>query len=338
MASEIVTIIEELNSQGIIHRDLKPDNLIFDAHMHLKAIDFGASEVFPMKGQNDELFLRYLTNREKFILKEDSPTKSASLAERRCRISTNFLQEYNNSLNFRKSLVGTIYYVSPEMIQNNLVDRGCDLWALGVIIYKCISGRHPFQGANDLETFELIQKCDLKFDDQFTDLSKSLISNLLRLKSSERLGNRDGSNTLAELKRHPFFSSVNWSQVYSSASILKLETVSPRLGNLQEFEELSRLHRKGNARSIVYSGVVRKKANLILYKNRQLILYNDKTLEYLDPDTNEVRGRITITKSTVCSIRDSWLVIADDKRTYEFEPLDCSPELWRTKITETGTR
>jgi eukaryotic-like serine/threonine-protein kinase len=45
-------------------------------------------------------------------------------------------------------LVGTPYYMSPEQIRGESVDHRTDLYALGGLMYKCLTGEPPFPGAN----------------------------------------------------------------------------------------------------------------------------------------------------------------------------------------------
>ena len=42
--AEIILALEYLHGLGIVHRDLKPDNILLDAHGHIKLTDFGLSE------------------------------------------------------------------------------------------------------------------------------------------------------------------------------------------------------------------------------------------------------------------------------------------------------
>ena len=51
-------------------------------------------------------------------------------------------------------LMGTLYYISPEQIQGAEADRRSDLYSLGVIMYKMLTGKHPFTGATPTDVFQ----------------------------------------------------------------------------------------------------------------------------------------------------------------------------------------
>jgi eukaryotic-like serine/threonine-protein kinase len=45
-----------------------------------------------------------------------------------------------------KTLVGSIYYASPEQVWGQTLDNRSDIYALGVVLYEMVSGQRPFTG------------------------------------------------------------------------------------------------------------------------------------------------------------------------------------------------
>jgi calcium-dependent protein kinase len=58
------------------------------------------------------------------------------------------------------SLVGTPYYLAPEVISGDY-NMKCDVWSLGVVIYFAVTGKKPFEGKDRDELFERIQDDDI---------------------------------------------------------------------------------------------------------------------------------------------------------------------------------
>ncbi len=63
----------------------------------------------------------------------------------------------------RAEHVGTPAYMSPEQIRNGRYGRtehlyGCDIWAMGVILYEMLAGRRPFEGRDRNDLYDEIEK------------------------------------------------------------------------------------------------------------------------------------------------------------------------------------
>jgi len=109
------------------------------------------------------------------------------------------------------SLCGTAEYVPPEIIQQTGHGPEADLWSLGILIYELVEGRPPFIGSTSQETYAyILQGIDhAEFPDYVSDIAKNLILNLCRVNPGERLG----ALGLEEVRRHPWFKSLNWKEL-----------------------------------------------------------------------------------------------------------------------------
>jgi hypothetical protein len=118
------------------------------------------------------------------------------------------------------SLVGTPYYMSPEMLDRAKYGPPVDHWALGVVAFECFAGTPPFVGDSPQAVFAAIRARripwrKLRREEVTQELGpgmgkqlEGLIRALLNPNQHERLGS--GPDGAAAIKRHPFFAGVDW--------------------------------------------------------------------------------------------------------------------------------
>lgn len=52
---------------------------------------------------------------------------------------------------YAETIIGTPYYLAPEVVLHEPYSEKCDIWALGVVIYELITGTVPFKGRTLLD-------------------------------------------------------------------------------------------------------------------------------------------------------------------------------------------
>jgi calcium-dependent protein kinase len=82
-----------------------------------------------------------------------------------------------------KTVVGTPYYVAPEVLKGSY-DGRCDVWSLGIMLFVFLCGYPPFEGDNNKEIFKNVLKQELTFDpadwDTVSPEAKDLVSKMLK--------------------------------------------------------------------------------------------------------------------------------------------------------------
>lgn len=221
-AAEILSALEYMHSKGIYHRDIKPENIGINENMHLKLFDFGTADMtnkyfdkktmrFVSIDPNEvEEKIKEIENKKKNRLHKEGEEDEYDDDDEDEEIE---IGKYKIQ-NLKKEFVGTAIYVSPEVLNQNFdaIGPGCDLWALGIIIYLFYTGKTPFQGKTDTETFEKIKKINYTLDDyNIPEDAQDLIANLLLLNPKDRIGlRRKGYD---EIKKHPFFKDIDFSKL-----------------------------------------------------------------------------------------------------------------------------
>lgn len=61
------------------------------------------------------------------------------------------------------AMVGTLRYQAPEIIRGNWYNSKCDIYSLGVILYKMLFGKCPFLFDCPIETVHSLINLHLEF-------------------------------------------------------------------------------------------------------------------------------------------------------------------------------
>ncbi|AUX47965.1 uncharacterized protein SOCE26_094910 [Sorangium cellulosum] len=110
---QVARALTRAHGAGIVHRDLKPENFFISANEDEEVVKILDFGIAKVEGQGKR-------------------------AIQRTTVGT---------------LMGTPHYMSPEQVKGlSEVDYRADLWALGVIVYQCVTGQLPFdsEGVGDL--------------------------------------------------------------------------------------------------------------------------------------------------------------------------------------------
>ena len=114
--ADVAGALDAAHRHGIVHRDVKPSNIRISNEAQVKVLDFGLSKQIQ-------------------DLKLDADASTL----------------HGPALTSPGIVVGTPHYLSPEQARSAPVDARSDIFALGTLLYECVTGRPAFAGANVIE-------------------------------------------------------------------------------------------------------------------------------------------------------------------------------------------
>ncbi len=136
--ASVVKALIRAHQEGIVHRDLKPENIFLTSSGSVKVLDFGIAKL--LSGETDE----QAASRSPLHFQTGDMLSMRGIDAQKSTIS------------------GTMAYMSPEQWGlNGPIDHRTDIWAVGMVLYELLSGRHPLDSVS--EPLVWVRKLDTAF-------------------------------------------------------------------------------------------------------------------------------------------------------------------------------
>jgi serine/threonine-protein kinase len=123
LARGLCDVVSAAHEQGIVHGDLKPGNIM----------------VRTQPARRGMLGDRRLEARDELVVLDFGAASAKDIVDTGVR-------------------VGSVRYMAPELFQRERPSPQSDVWAIGVILYGCLTGGYPFDGKTERDVAEATRR------------------------------------------------------------------------------------------------------------------------------------------------------------------------------------
>jgi len=129
-----------------------------------------------------------------------------------------------------RSICGTHEYLAPEVTMGQPQSIAIDFWALGVLAFRLIVGRLPFESSNMDRLFYQIQNRKPQFPPNIDENAKDFIEQLLQKNPDKRLKS-------PEIRKHPYFRNFDFDKAEKCQYTSQFKPEISHLNPVNNFNE-----------------------------------------------------------------------------------------------------
>ena len=88
----------------------------------------------------------------------------------------------------KKTLLGTVIYTAPQILERQPYSAKCDIWSLGVLLHEMMYFKKPFEAKSQLELQKLVtKKLQLPENPVRSEILKQLVLKMLQVEEKDRI-------------------------------------------------------------------------------------------------------------------------------------------------------
>ena len=219
--------------------------------------------------------------------------------------------------NYRSSIKGSPYWMSPQVIQKENYDSKTDIWSLGITCIELTQGEPPFSDLNPNEVMDFIGNKKFIFDDFFQKKKSNYSKEFIHFVSKCLEINPEKRASAKELIKHEFILKYAKDNIYLKQLLKKYENDMDNYRKEFEENELKlkfgfNLNNNYNFNNIFMNNnskqIMNKKLNLDLnesFFNFSKIINNENEFN----DTNNIRRKKTNILNKISPLNSSKEII-----------------------------
>ena len=176
-------------------------------------------------------------------------------------------KKVTEEVSHRKSFVGTVVYMSPEVLTRKGETLESDLWALGIMAFQMVTGTLPFTGTKSA-IYTRMRLNHINWPRQLDPDCRNFIESLLRLCPADRL-------SFPELFEHPFLAELD-----TRSNIKLLVAPGCTTSSISCLSTLECSSSGSDNSKPILTGYLQKTSRFYLRQRRYFELFSDGSLHY----------------------------------------------------------